>query len=61
MLLVGGRMEMGNGLPVMATAEELPAAIQLTNGNDPTAVKITRLGPDDANVGLRFRMTPSGN
>ena len=45
----------------MATAEELPAAIQLTNGNDPTAVEITRLGPDDANVGLGFRMTPSGN
>ena len=45
----------------MATAEELPAAIQLTNGNNPTAVEITRLGPDDANVGLGFRMTPSGN
>jgi hypothetical protein len=50
-----------NGLPVMTTAEELPAAIQLTNGNDPTAVEITGLVPDDANVGLGFRMIPTGN
>jgi hypothetical protein len=50
-----------NGLPVMATAEELPAAIQITNGNDPKAVAITRLGPDDENMGLGFRMTPAGN
>jgi hypothetical protein len=46
---------------MMATAEELPAAIQLTNGNDPTAVAIMRLVLDDANVGLGFRMTPTGN
>jgi hypothetical protein len=43
----------------MATADELPAAIQLTNGNDPTAVAITRLGPDYANVELGFGMTPT--
>ena len=41
-------------MPEMVTAEEYPATLKLTNGNDPAAVTITRLGPDDENLGLGF-------
>ena len=41
-------------MPEMVTAEDYPATLELTNGNDPAAVPITRLGPDDANVGFAF-------
>ena len=50
-----------DGMPETVTAEDYPATLNLTNGNDPAAVPITRLGPDDANVGLGFRMAPSGS
>ena len=45
-----------NRLTEMVTAEDYPITLKLTNGNDPAAVTTTRLGPDDANVGLGFRM-----
>ena len=48
-------------MPEMVTAEDYPATLELTNGNDPAALPITRVGSDDANVGLVFRMTPNGS
>ena len=45
----------------MVTAEDYPTTLKLTNRNNPAAVPITCLWPDDANVVLGFRMAPSGS
>ena len=47
-------------MPILLTTEETDVELSLENGNDKSLSKIQQMGPDDANVGLGFRMTPSG-
>ena len=48
------------GMPILLTPEETNVELCLENGNDKALRTIKQMGPDDANVGLGFRMTPSG-
>jgi hypothetical protein len=56
--MVGWRWE--QGMPVLLTPTEIDVELCLENGNDTALSTIKQMGPDDANVGLGFRMTPSG-
>ena len=56
--MVGWRWE--QGMPVLLTPAETDVELCLENGNDKALSTIKQMGPDDANVGLGFRMTPSG-
>ena len=47
-------------MSVLLSKTDLDVSLYLTNGNDDAKCKIQSMGPDDANVGLGFRMTPSG-
>ena len=44
----------------MVTEKDKPGRLLLTNDNDPDPIPIQRLSPDDANIGLVFRMAQSG-
>ena len=47
-------------MPILLTLEETDVDLCLENINDIALSTIKQVGPDDANVGLGFRMTPSG-
>ena len=56
--LVGWRWE--NGMPVLTSNTYLDVSLYLENGNDDAKCKIRSMGPAKANMGIGFRMTPSG-
>ena len=47
-------------MPILLTPEETNVELCLENGNDKALSTNKKMGPDDANVGLGFRMTRSG-
>ena len=47
-------------MPTLLTPEDTNVELRLENVNDKALSTIQQMGPDDANVGLGFRMTPSG-
>ena len=47
-------------MPVLLSKTYLDVSLYLENSNDDAKCKTQRMGPDDANVGIGFRMTPSG-
>ena len=47
-------------MPVLLEKSELDVSLALENGNDTAKSKIKHMGPNDVNVGLGFRMAPSG-
>ena len=56
--MVGWRWD--KGMPVLLTPTETEVELFLENGNDTAISTIKQMGPNDANVSLGFRMTPSG-
>ena len=47
-------------MPVLLEKSELDVSLALENGNDTAKSTIKHMGPNDVNVGLGFRMAPSG-
>ena len=47
-------------MPVLLDKSELDVSLVLENGNDAAKITIKHMGPNDVNVGLGFRMAPSG-
>ena len=47
-------------MSVLLEKSELDVSLALENGNDTARSTITHMGPNDVNVGLGFRMAPSG-
>ena len=48
------------GMPVLLEKSELDVSLALENGNDTAKSTIKHMGPNDVNLGLGFRMAPSG-
>ena len=48
------------GMPVLLEKSELDVSLALENGKDTAKSTIKHMGPNDVNVGLGFRMAPSG-
>ena len=57
--LVGWKWE--SGMPSLVTDQDTPMSLCMMNGLDTAKSDIRRMGPDDANVGLGFRITLSGH
>ena len=49
-----------NGMPVVLNPSKLDVSLQLENDNDTAKCKIQKMGLNDVNVGIGFRMSPSG-
>ena len=47
-------------MPSLVTEQDTPMSLCMTNGLDTARSDIRRMGPHDANVGLGFRIAPSG-
>jgi hypothetical protein len=47
-------------MPELLEKSELDISLALENGNDTAKRTIQHMGPNDVNVGLGFRMAPSG-
>ena len=48
------------GMPVLLEKSELDVSLVLKNGNDTAKSTSKHMGPNDVNVGIGFRMAPSG-
>ena len=47
-------------MPEIIKEKDVPAQLSLKNGNDDAPVVIQIMGPNDANMGIVFWITPSG-
>ena len=48
------------GMPVLLKKSELDVSLAHANGSDTAKITIEHMGPNDVNIGLGFRMAPSG-